>query len=54
MHKLICIKELLAKYFSGKFEPFRNKMAKMMNYIDLDTPSVNRCGTFEYFWAVTL
>ena len=34
--RLICIKELLAKYFSGKFETFRNKMAKMMNYIDLE------------------
>ena len=26
-------------------------MAKMMNYIDLDTPSDNRCGTFKYFRA---
>ena len=39
------------KYFSGKFEPFRENMAKMMNYIDLDTPSHNRCGTFKYFRA---
>ena len=30
------------------------KMAKMTNYIDLDTPSDNRCGTFKYFRAVTL
>ena len=29
-------------------------MAKMMNYIDLNTPSDNRCGTFKYFRAVTL
>ena len=52
--KLICIWELLTKYFSGKFEPFREKMAKMMNYIDLDTPSDNRCGTSKYFRAGTL
>ena len=29
-------------------------MAQMMNYIDLDTPSDNRCGTFKYFRAGTL
>ena len=29
-------------------------MAKMTNYIDLDTPSDNGCGTFKYFRAVTL
>ena len=34
--------------------PFREKMAKMMNYIDLDTQSDNRCGTFKNFRAVTL
>ena len=48
--KLIGIWELITKYFFGKFEPFREKMAK----IDLDTPSDNRCGTFKYFRAVTL
>ena len=41
-------------FFSEKFEPFREKMAKMMNYIDLDTPSDNLCGTFKHFRAVTL
>ena len=42
------------KYFSGKFEPFREKMVKMMIYLDLDTPSDNHCGIFKYFRVVTL
>ena len=46
--------ETINKVFSEKIEPFREKMAETMTYIDLDTPSDNLCGTFKYFRAVTL
>ena len=45
---------IISEVFFWKFEPFREKMVKMMIYIDLDTPLDNRCGIFKYFRAVTL
>ena len=45
---------IINEVFFRKFEPFREKMAKLMIYIDLDTPLDNRCGIFKYFRAVTL